>query len=257
MPRRARTLMTVVRACGVLVLTCCSSPSPPAGGGGASRVRLGRPRGRPSCPLAVGCEPRPPWVCPSERVLVRAGSPCRIPRTWPDEAGIGWRQTTERRQPIRTSVRQRETTDWRRLTNRWTSLVQHEPARTGVTAPTDARRRQPMDCCHLASTGVNPLTGTGWSAPMPTSVKRCGPASTGGTALSGTCRHEPTKRPQMASTSGTASGRTGSCRAPERQSTGGWQAPEHQGASGWRAPAHRRTRAPAHRRQLPRPLTAS
>lgn len=56
MPRRARTLMTVVRACGVLVLTCCSSPSPPAGGGGASRVRLGRPRGRPSCPLAVGCE---------------------------------------------------------------------------------------------------------------------------------------------------------------------------------------------------------
>lgn len=207
MSRRARTLMAVVSARGVLVLTCCSSPSPPAGGGGASRVRLGRPRGRPSCPPAVGCEPRPPWVCPSERVLVRAGSPCRIPRTWPDEAGIGW--------------------------------------------------RQPMDCCHLASTGVNPLTGTGWSAPMLTSVKRCGPAPTGGTASSGTCQHEPTKRPQMASTSGTSSQRTGSCRAPERQSTGGWQAPEHQSTGDWRAPAHRRTRAPARRRQLPRPLTAS
>ena len=70
MSRRARTLMAVVSARGVLVLTCCSSPSPPAGGGGASRVRLGRPRGRPSCPPAVGCEPRPPWVCPSERLLV-------------------------------------------------------------------------------------------------------------------------------------------------------------------------------------------
>ncbi len=56
MLRRARTLMTVVRACGVLVLTCCSSPSPPAGGGSVSRVRLGRSRGRPSCLLAVGCE---------------------------------------------------------------------------------------------------------------------------------------------------------------------------------------------------------
>lgn len=41
MPRRARTLMTVVRACGVLVLTCCSSPSPPAGGGGAVRKAPG------------------------------------------------------------------------------------------------------------------------------------------------------------------------------------------------------------------------
>lgn len=187
-------------------------------------------------------------VCPSERVLVRAGSPCRIPRTWPDEAGIGWRQPIERHQPTRISIKQRGTTDWRQLTKRWTSLVQYEPARTGVTALTDAHRRQPMDCCHLASTGVNPLTGTGWSAPMSTSVKRCGPAPTGGTASSDTCWHEPTKRPQMASTSGTASQRTGSCRAPERQSTGGWQAPEHQSTGDWRAPAHRRTRAPAHQR---------
>ncbi len=82
MPRRARTLMTVVSARDVLVLTCCGLPSLPAGGGGASRVRLGRPRGRPSCPPAVGCEPRPPMGLP-RRAGASAG---RV--SLPDSSGL-------------------------------------------------------------------------------------------------------------------------------------------------------------------------
>ena len=180
-------------------------------------MRLGRPRGRPSCPPAVGCEPRPPWVCPSERVLVRAGSPCRIPRTWPDEAGIGWRQPIERHQPTHISVKQRGTTGWRQLTKRWTSLVQYEPARTGVTALTDAHRRQPMDCCHLASTGVNRLTGVGWSVPTSNSVKRCQPMERRRPAYIGTNRRSGLK----------------------------WRQPVEQPASAPAAVEHRSTRVPA------------